>query len=230
VDWRLLPTLSFLYLMCSLDKSNAGNAKLFGFLTDVGMTSTQFNLALMYFFFTYGLCEPVSNVALRRLGPKIWFPIIVTLWGVITTLTCLVQNYGSYIAIRLVLGVTEAGLYPGSYFILSMWYTPKELATRCVTGASPLQTTHQTLILTRVQNGHLLRCQHGGWCLWRRHRVRRRQPGRRPRVAGLEVALPDRGPDHHRCWAVLLDLPAVSTHPPSPPPLMMRRMLDEQAD
>lgn len=130
LDWRLLPTLSFLYLMCSLDKSNAGNAKLFGFLEDVGMSSTQFNLALMYLFFTYGLCEPISNIALRRLGPKIWFPCIVVAWGLVTTLTCLVKNYGSYIAIRLVLGLTEAGLYPGSYFILSMWYTPKELATR----------------------------------------------------------------------------------------------------
>ncbi|KAI1776122.1 major facilitator superfamily domain-containing protein [Hypoxylon cercidicola] len=130
LDWRLLPTLSFLYLMCSLDKSNAGNARLFGFLEDVGMTPTQFNLALMYLFFTYGLCEPVSNIALRRLGPKLWFPIIVCAWGLITTMTCLVSNYGSYVVIRLVLGLAEAGLYPGSYFILSMWYTPTELATR----------------------------------------------------------------------------------------------------
>lgn len=105
--------------MCSLDKANAGNAKLFGFLEDVGMTSTQFNLALMYLFFTYGLCEPISNIFLRRLGPKIWFPCIVCSWGLVTTLTCLVTNYSSYIAIRLVLGLTEAGLYPGSYFILS---------------------------------------------------------------------------------------------------------------
>lgn len=94
------------------------------------MSSTQFNLALMYFFFTYGLCEPISNIALRRFGPKVWFPCIVTAWGLITTLTCLVQDYQSYVAIRLMLGVTEAGLYPGSYFILSMWYTQKELATR----------------------------------------------------------------------------------------------------
>lgn len=65
--------------MCSLDKSNAGNAKLFGLLEDVGMTSTQFNLALMYLFFTYGLCEPISNIALRRIGPRLWFPFIVSL-------------------------------------------------------------------------------------------------------------------------------------------------------
>ncbi|KAJ0381255.1 hypothetical protein COL26b_000599 [Colletotrichum chrysophilum] len=130
VDWRLLPTLSVLYLLCSLDKSNAGNAKIFGFVTDANMTSTQFNLGLMVFFFSYGLWEPVSNVLLRRLGPKIWFPIIIVTWGTITTLTCLCRSFGAFIAIRLALGIAEAGLYPGSYFILSMWYTPKELATR----------------------------------------------------------------------------------------------------
>ncbi|RDW58152.1 hypothetical protein BP6252_13563 [Coleophoma cylindrospora] len=130
LDWRLLPTLSFLYLMCSLDKSNASNAKLFGFLEDVGMTATQFNLALMYLFFTYGLCEPISNIMLRRLGPKVWFPTIITAWGVITTCTCVVKSYPGYVIIRLFLGMSEAGLYPGSYFILSMWYKPKELATR----------------------------------------------------------------------------------------------------
>ena len=130
VDWRLLPTLSVLYLLCSLDKSNAGNAKIFGFATDANMTPTQFNLGLMVFFFSYGLWEPVSNVLLRRLGPKIWFPVIVVAWGTITTLTCLVRSFGSFIAVRLALGISEAGLYPGSYFILSMWYTPRELATR----------------------------------------------------------------------------------------------------
>ncbi|KAK8198719.1 hypothetical protein M8818_006586 [Zalaria obscura] len=113
-----------------LKDENGVKITLFGFLEDVGMTSTQFNLALMYLFFTYGLCEPISNIMLRRLGPKIWFPLIVSSWGLVTTLTCLVSSYGGYIVIRLVLGMTEAGLYPGSYFILSMWYTPKELATR----------------------------------------------------------------------------------------------------
>lgn len=71
------------------------------------MTSTQFNLALMYFFFTYGLCEPLSNIALRRLGPKMWFPFIITAWGLVTTLTSQVSSYGGYIVIRLFLGVTE---------------------------------------------------------------------------------------------------------------------------
>lgn len=51
-------------------------------------------------------------------------------WGLVTTLTCLVTSYSGFVIIRLFLGITEAGLYPGSYFILSMWYTPKELATR----------------------------------------------------------------------------------------------------
>lgn len=83
----------------------------------------------MVFFFSYGLWEPVSNVRLRRIGPKIWFPIIVVAWGNVITLTCLVRSFGALIAVRLALGVSEAGLYPGAYFILSMWYTPQELAT-----------------------------------------------------------------------------------------------------
>ena len=104
--------------------------KLFGFLEDIGMSDTQYNLGLMYFFFTYGLFEPVSNIMLRRVGPKIWLPLIVTLWGLITTLTSQASSYGGFVAIRLMLGITEAGLYPGAYFILSMWYTPKEIGTR----------------------------------------------------------------------------------------------------
>lgn len=130
VDFRLLPSLSLLYLLASLDKANAGNAKLFGFLEDVGMTSNQFNLALTVLFFTYGLFEPICNVMLRRVGPKIWFPIAVTTWGLITTLTCVVKSYGGFIGIRLALGAAEATIYPGGYLLLSMWYKPKELATR----------------------------------------------------------------------------------------------------
>ncbi|RSH92491.1 hypothetical protein EHS25_008907 [Saitozyma podzolica] len=113
LDFRLLPSLSLLYLLASLDKANAGNAKLFGFLEDVGMTSNQFNLALTVLFFTYGLFEPICNVMLRRVGPKIWFPIAVTTWGLITTLTCVVKSYGGFIGIRLALGAAEATIYPG---------------------------------------------------------------------------------------------------------------------
>ena len=119
-----------LYLLCTLDRNNAGNAKIFGFPADANMTSTQFNLGLMVFFFSYGLMEPVSNTILRRVGAKYWFPIIVIGWGAVTTLMSQVRSFGAFIAVRLALGICEAGLYPGSYFILSMWYTPHELATR----------------------------------------------------------------------------------------------------
>ncbi|KAK4686973.1 hypothetical protein P7C73_g3145, partial [Tremellales sp. Uapishka_1] len=165
VDYRLLPTLSLLYLLASLDKSNAGNAKLFGFLTDVGMTSQQFNLALTVLFFTYGLSEPVCNIALRRLGPKIWFPVAVTTWGLITTLTCIVKSYGGYIVIRLALGCAEATIYPGGYLLLSMWYKPKELATRMSIfyGANTAAGAFGGVIAYGV--GRL--DHHGGWRAWR---------------------------------------------------------------
>lgn len=129
------------------------------------MTSTQFNLALMYLFFTYGLCEPVSNIMLRRLGPKIWFPTIVTAWGLITTCTCVVKSYPGYVIIRLFLGMSEAGLYPGSYFILSMWYKPKELATRMAIfyGANTAAGAFGGVIAYGV--GHLDGAM--GWRAWR---------------------------------------------------------------
>ena len=165
MDWRLLPTLSFLYLLCSLDKSNASNAKLYGFLTDVGMSGQQFNLALTVLFFTYGLFEPVCNVALRRLGPKIWFPIAVTTWGLISTLTCVVKSYGGYIGIRLALGAAEATMYPGGYLILSMWYKPKELATRMAIfyGANTAAGAFGGVIAYGVGNLDYVH----GWRAWR---------------------------------------------------------------
>lgn len=74
-------------------------------MRSVPMTGTQFNLALTYFFFTYGASELPSNIMLRRFGPRVWFPIIICTWGTITTLTSIINNYGSFIAIRLALGV-----------------------------------------------------------------------------------------------------------------------------
>ncbi|KAE9404114.1 MFS general substrate transporter [Gymnopus androsaceus JB14] len=165
LDMRLLPILSLLYLLCSLDKANAANAKLFGFLHDVPMTSTQFNLALMYFFFTYGSCELPSNIMLRRLGPRIWFPFIICVWGVITACTCVIKNYGSFVAIRLALGCAEAGLYPGAYFVLSCWYLPHELQTRMgiFYGANTLAGAFGGVLAYGV--GDL--DYHLGWRAWR---------------------------------------------------------------
>lgn len=141
--------------------------QLFGLLEDMHMTPTQFNLALMSFFFTYGLCEPLANIALRRLGPQVWFPIIVIAWGLVTTLTSLCTSYGAYVAIRLALGVAEAGLYPGAYFVLSMWYTPRELATRMAVfyGANTAAGAFGGVIAYGVGSSRLDGAR--GWRAWR---------------------------------------------------------------
>ncbi|KAI5895711.1 MFS general substrate transporter [Schizophyllum commune H4-8] len=165
LDIRILPFLSLLYLLCSLDKANAGNAKLFGFLEEVPMTGTQFNLGLTVFFFTYGACELPSNIMLRRLGPRVWFPIIICLWGTVSTLTSVINNYGSFIAIRLALGCSEAGMYPGAYFILSTWYLPHELQTRMAIfyGANTAAGAFGGVIAYGIGNLD----GHHGWRAWR---------------------------------------------------------------
>ncbi|KAL1759715.1 major facilitator superfamily domain-containing protein [Schizophyllum commune] len=163
LDIRILPFLSLLYLLCSLDKANAGNAKLFGFLEEVPMTGTQFNLGLTVFFFTYGACELPSNIMLRRLGPRVWFPIIICLWGTVSTLTSVINNYGSFIAIRLALGCSEAGMYPGAYFILSTWYLPHELQTRMAIFYGANTAAGYGVIAYGIGNLD----GHHGWRAWR---------------------------------------------------------------
>ncbi|KAJ7574411.1 major facilitator superfamily domain-containing protein [Mycena floridula] len=165
IDLRLIPILSFLYLLCSLDKANAGNAKLYGFLEDLHMTGRQFNLGLTVFFFTYGASELPANIMLRRLGPRIWLPIIVCLWGLITALTSLITNYRSFIGIRLALGVAEAGMYPGAFFILSCWYLPHELQTRMgfFYGANTLAGAFGGVLAYGIGRLDF----HDGWKAWR---------------------------------------------------------------
>ncbi|KAG7878674.1 hypothetical protein KL938_003817 [Ogataea parapolymorpha] len=165
IDLRLLPYLSFCYLWCTLDKSNAGNAKLFGFLTDTNMTGEQFNLALTCLFFTYGLFEPVSNIALKRVGPRLWVPSMMVIWGVVALCTAFVKNWHQYIGIRLCLGAAESVIYPGSYFILSCWYTRSELQTRMgiFYGANTLAGAFGGVLAYGIGNLDYAR----GWRAWR---------------------------------------------------------------
>ncbi|KAG7742401.1 hypothetical protein KL923_000016 [Ogataea haglerorum] len=165
IDLRLLPYLSLCYLWCTLDKSNAGNAKLFGFLTDTKMTGEQFNLALTCLFFTYGLFEPVSNIALKRFGSRLWVPSMMIIWGVVALCTAFVKTWHQYIGIRLCLGAAESVIYPGSYFILSCWYTRSELQTRMgiFYGANTLAGAFGGVLAYGIGNLDHAR----GWRAWR---------------------------------------------------------------
>ncbi|KZT08305.1 MFS general substrate transporter [Laetiporus sulphureus 93-53] len=126
LDLHLLPALTMLYLLSFLDRSNIGNAKLDGLVTDLKMTQADYLNALTLYFLGYVLFEIPSNIVLKRLTPRMWLPTLMVVWGIVSTLMGLVHNYGGLLAVRFFLGATEAGLFPGVVYYLSCWYKRKE--------------------------------------------------------------------------------------------------------
>lgn len=109
---------------------NIGNARLYGLEQDLHLSSEQFQVTVSILFVTYLLFEVPSNLVLKLFTPRLWVSFIVIAWGIIATLSGLVQSYGALIACRLLLGVVEAGLFPGLSVYLTFFYTKHELALR----------------------------------------------------------------------------------------------------
>lgn len=97
---------------------------------DLGLKGNQFQLATSLLYVTYVTCEIPSNLILKKMRPSRWIAFITLAWGMIATLMGLCQNFGGFVACRLLLGVFEAGLFPGLTIYLTMFYTKHELALR----------------------------------------------------------------------------------------------------
>ncbi|KAF9254253.1 MFS transporter, partial [Marasmius fiardii PR-910] len=124
------------YLICFLDRSNIGNAKVLN--SDVGTSLQQtihasdadFNNALMVFFISYILFETPSNVLLQKFRPSRWIAFLMFGWGAMTICLGAIRNFAQLTAVRFLLGVFEAGLFPGLVYFLTLWYRPEERAVR----------------------------------------------------------------------------------------------------
>ncbi|KAL5508394.1 hypothetical protein ACEPAH_6013 [Sanghuangporus vaninii] len=130
LDLQVLPPLALLWLANFIDRTNIGNAKIAGLEKDTHLHGNQFNTALAVFYVSYIASELPSNWILKRMKPNRWLPFIVTAWGIVTTLSGLVQNFGGLVAIRIMLGLCEGGLLPGIILYLSTIYKKHELQLR----------------------------------------------------------------------------------------------------
>ncbi|PTB36245.1 uncharacterized protein TrAFT101_000213 [Trichoderma asperellum] len=130
MDLRLIPMLAILYLLSFLDRGNIGNAKIEGLQEDLNLLPDQYNWCLTVFFFTYAAFEVPSNLLLKKLRPSVWLPTIMVAWGTVMTLMGIVRNYHGLLIARIFLGVTEAGLFPGVAYYLTMWYCRHEIQFR----------------------------------------------------------------------------------------------------
>ncbi|OIW22876.1 MFS general substrate transporter [Coniochaeta ligniaria NRRL 30616] len=125
LDLNIIPLIMVMQMISFLDRSNIGNAKVHGLVTDLGLKGSDFNVAASVFYVTYIAFEVPFNIVLQRFVPT----IIISL-SLVTIFTGFVQNYGGLLATRLMLGLCEAGLFPGLNYYLSTIYTRDEYAKR----------------------------------------------------------------------------------------------------
>ncbi|KAJ5946049.1 hypothetical protein N7454_002888 [Penicillium verhagenii] len=130
IDVHILPFIVLLYLFSFLDRVNIGNARLYGLEEDLSLVGDQYQIAVSILFVTYCLFEVPSNLVIKKLRPSRYIATISVLWGIIATLTGITQSYGGLIACRVLLGVVEAGLFPGFLTYLTIFYNKREIALR----------------------------------------------------------------------------------------------------
>lgn len=129
--WRLMPFLGFLYFINYLDRTNIGFAAPHGMNEALGFTQAAFGLASGLFFIGYLILEVPSNLALHKFGARRWIARIMVTWGIVASLMAFAHTAGTMYLLRFLLGIAEAGFFPGIIFYLTFWY-PRESRGKAV--------------------------------------------------------------------------------------------------
>ena len=127
VTWRLIPFLFVLYVIAWLDRVNVGFAGL-QMNADLGFSATVFGFGSGIFFLGYCLFEIPSNIILERVGARLWIARIMVTWGLISAGLMFVRTPAMFYLLRFLLGVAEAGFFPGVIYYLSLWYPTAQRA------------------------------------------------------------------------------------------------------
>ncbi|MBN9561264.1 MAG: MFS transporter [Alphaproteobacteria bacterium] len=121
VAWRLIPLLSFGYLINALDRFNISIAAL-TMNKALGLSATAYGLGAGAFFWSYVLFQFPANMILTKLGARTWIAIIMAVWGLCSAGTALVTGETSFVIARFLLGVAEAGFFPGVAYFMTCWF------------------------------------------------------------------------------------------------------------
>lgn len=137
IDLRIIPWLTFIYILNQLDRSNLANAAIMNtedkestMFYQLGLEGSQYNIAVSVFFIGYVISELPSNLLLTKIRPSTQIARICFTWGICATLMAATFNFGSLAACRFFLGFFEGGLAPGLIFYLGFWYRKHERASR----------------------------------------------------------------------------------------------------
>ena len=124
---RILPFVFLLFVVALLDRLNIGFAAL-TMNKELAITSQQFGLIFGIFFFGYFFFEIPSNLLLHKIGARVWIARILISWGIVAMLTGFAQNVSQLYVARFLLGMAEAGLFPGMILYLTYWFPRREQA------------------------------------------------------------------------------------------------------
>ncbi|KAI8654754.1 MFS domain-containing protein [Fusarium keratoplasticum] len=131
IDLIILPIIGILYILNYIDRQNLAAAKLQGITEDLNMTTEQFATSISILFVGYLPFQIPSNLIISRIArPGLYICCAVVIWGSISACTAAVKSYGQLLAVRAILGVSEAVFFPGAIYYLSAWYTKTELGKR----------------------------------------------------------------------------------------------------
>ncbi|QDS71383.1 hypothetical protein FKW77_002805 [Venturia effusa] len=132
IDMRLVPMLCMLYLTAYLDRTNIGNAKLYGLEKELDMPSNGYNTAIWVFYLTFVIMEVPSNLLMAhtKVPPHYWLGISMSLLGIITMCQGFVKTPGALYACRTLMGIFEGSLTPAAALMMGSYYRKHEFPVR----------------------------------------------------------------------------------------------------
>jgi MFS family permease len=125
---RLVPFLLLMYVLAFLDRANVGFAKK-AFQLDTGLSDAVFAFGAGIFFIGYALLEVPSNLIMHKVGARVWMCRIMVSWGIVSAALMFTSSQASFYALRFLLGVAEAGFFPGVIYYLTKWF-PQQSRSR----------------------------------------------------------------------------------------------------
>src|SRR6185436_19760886 len=125
VTWRLIPFLVLLYIISFLDRVNVGYAKL-RMTDELAFSDAVFGFGAGIFFIGYVLLEIPGTLLVERWSARLWISRIMITWGAIAALMGFVQTVGQFYTLRFLLGLAEAGFYPGVIIYLTHWFPERQ--------------------------------------------------------------------------------------------------------
>ncbi|KZO90355.1 MFS general substrate transporter [Calocera viscosa TUFC12733] len=128
---RLMPTVIIIFILNYIDRNNVSTARLSGLQQDLNLSDVQYESCIAILYSSYITFQVPSNLLLNSISrPSLYIPGMVILWGLISLLTGVTNNFTGAALCRVAIGIPEAAFYPGTIYLLSRWYTKKELSYR----------------------------------------------------------------------------------------------------